>query len=419
MYEKYCMQCLESPLVIAYNISGDMMNEAVVRQTIGGSGIVQRLEEDKAAIMRHYADGKVAGAEKIDGALAISLDKSDDEITQTDDTAHTPYLTSGLLINVIAISSKGIYEALSLLPDEKTKAQYAAEVAYLKGDFIAVRDYFYTVSPDDSTYLCAANIAIVAAISLNDYALFEHIEQSIGRLSARAVTFSEAFAFQIPMAITAVSMSVPDMAPKWLKTGDFSCFPVETRPMLLYVRMKHLQNLGRFDDMLAQAQSVLMLCSRKNSFTLAELHLLLLCANACYLLNRIPEAKQYLEKAIRGAAPHEFTTPFAQLPPGGMMKIMEPLLMEESPLLHDVVMAQAESTVKNWRAFHERFARDHIALALTQPEYQLAVLLKEEKTYQQAADMLRMPVEKVRLAVSGIYKKLKISSRRELYRYIP
>ena len=390
----------------------------LICQTTGESGALQRSEKEKTAIMRNYADKKVTSAEKTDGALAVSLDKSDDEIAQTDDTAHTSYLTSGILINVIAISSKGIFGALSLLPDEKTKAQYAAEVAYLRGDFIAVRNYFHTVSPDDSTYLCAANIAIVAAVSLNDYALFEHIEESLSRLSARAVTFSEAFAFQIPMAITAVAMSVPEMAPKWLKTGDFSCFPVETRPMLLYLQVKHLQNLGRYDDMLAQAQSVLTLCARKNSFTLAELHLLLLCAHAYYLLNRIPEAKQYLEKAIQEAAPHGFTTPFAQLPPN-MIRMMEPLLMEASPLLHDVVMAQAESTFRNWSVFHEHFAKDHITLVLTRREYQLAVLLKEGKTYRQTADMLHMPVEKVRLAVSGIYKKLKITSRRELYRYIP
>ncbi|MEM5770449.1 MAG: hypothetical protein AAGU32_19510, partial [Bacillota bacterium] len=259
--------------------------------------------------------------------------------------------------------------------------------------------------------------AIAAAISLGDYDAYSEIETYLkGYVSADNAGMVSKFA-ELGLATAAVSAIAPNMAPGWLKEGDFSGLPAQAKPDALYLHSKYYQSLGNYEAMLSVAQTTLTFCASEQGITLSDIYLRVNCASACYSLERMEEAKRRLRDAMHIALPHGFITPFAESVTafGGLM---EQCLKQEFPDAHDAVIAQWERSWKNWIHFHNDFTKNNITLILTRREYHIAVLAAKRVPYADIAKRYQISIGRLKNIMLAIYGKLYISDRNELAKYI-
>ena len=301
--------------------------------------------------------------------------------------------------------------------EERTRLQYEAEIAYLKGDFQTAMACFRRAHGDDAARLRACPVAVAAAISLGDYLAYNEIDAYLKKC-AEAHKGSGAAAFaELGLATAAVSIIAPEMAPGWLKEGDFSALAPQARPNALYLRAKYFYSLRKYDAMLAVAQTALTLSAQPLGFTTTDIYLRVSCAVACHCLGRDDEAKRFLLEAMRICLPHGFLTPFAEVITalGGLL---EQCLELEFPACREAVLGQWKRTWKNWVSFHNQFTKDNITLILTLREYHLALLVAQRVPYAEIARKHGISVGRLKNIMLEIYEKLFISGRDELAQYV-
>ncbi|MDO5572474.1 MAG: helix-turn-helix domain-containing protein [bacterium] len=363
------------------------------------------------------------------------------------------YALYGILATSIPMPRKHADAVLETFEEEAFRRQYAAELSYFRGDFEAVKQYYRSIRIYDRMYLCAAHITLAAAMSTGDYELYEAImhtaelileyareqdektdtgvqENANGNPQTSRFTpkgkcnwkicnpYTEIkLAIDMLHALAAVSMLVPQMLPKWLDTNNFSEYPSEARGMLLYLRIKYLQTTNRFDEMLTTAQTVLTMRTNDDCFTSMELYSLLLCACANYRLENHPQTAQDLEHAIHIGMPNHLLTPFAELSMAVGGQLM-PMIRKEYPSQYTKLVQQMEQTWINWLSFHNQFAQANITLVLSPEEYQLALLIKERKSYPEIAKLMATPEKEIHKMMTSIYQKLCIRGKARLRKFI-
>ena len=387
------------------------MSYRSARETAAAWGVSDR------QIQRLLHDGRIPGARKFGGSWMIPADakKPGDPRRERRAPGDAPstYLACCLLSYVIPMPIDDADTVLPTLPDDKQRAQYAAELSYYRSDFDAVKRYYETVSPSDDTYLCASTIAIVAAMSTGDYELFSRVDRAVKALAANTASKATAASASIIPGLAAACQNAPELAPDWLRRGDFSGFPPESYPMLAFMYLKYMQSVGDAQGLLAAGRLALALWRREGYITSNEIYIMTLCACACYALDMQAEAERYLEDSIALCESFGFVSPLGEYSAwvGGLLELK---LKKSSPEFEARVLGHIRLTLKNWLFFHNGFAKGNASLALSAKEYQLALLLKEGKTYQQAAERLELSLGRVKNMVSVIYAKLGISKKSEL-----
>ena len=165
---------------------------------------------------------------------------------------------------------------------------------------------------------------------------------------------------------------------QWVQKGDFSRLLPEARPMGMYLSLKNLQGQRRYAELLCACKAAIALWEREDTFTILDIYLRMLCATACYELDRVDECDDHLLEAMKIALPNGFVTPFVQ----------------------------------SWMT--TGYTRENITTLLTQREYRVAQMIVAGSTYQNVADELYLSVGTVKKLVSSLYDKLMIHSRAEL-----
>lgn len=307
---------------------------------------------------------------------------------------------------------------LDAVTDRRLQLQYEGELAYLRGDFQRVMRCFSETEGDDAAKLRACPMAIAAAISMGDYSAYTQVDAYLRRCieANKGSRYIVAVAEQA-MATAFVSVVAPNMAPDWLKQGDFSDLAAGAIPDALYLRAKYFHCSGRIDAMLAVAQTALSVCAPQQGITLPNIYLRVTCAAAHHELGHADEAKRYLLGAMRIALPHGFITPFAEIVTsfGGLIELC---LEQAFPAYYNAVIGQWERTWKNWMAVHNQFTKDNITLMLTLREYHLASLVARRVPYAKIAKQYCISVGRLKNIMLEIYEKLFISSRDELAKYV-
>lgn len=81
---------------------------------------------------------------------------------------------------------------------------------------------------------------------MGDYPFYSAVDSDLKKaVQAHPGTVIAAYG-EMVLATVAVSSIAPNMAPDWLKTGDFGAFPVPLKPYTLYLRAKYLQQAAGF-----------------------------------------------------------------------------------------------------------------------------------------------------------------------------
>jgi DNA-binding CsgD family transcriptional regulator len=306
---------------------------------------------------------------------------------------------------------------LDTVREERLRLQYESELAYLRGDFARTMRCFQKTEGDDAARLRACPAAIAAAISLGDYQAYAEIDTYL-KSCVKANKGSDTAVFaELALATAAVSVIAPNMAPGWLKEGNFGALAPQARPDALYKRAKYFQCTGQYETSLAVAQTALTLSEPEQGIAFPGIYLRVTCAVACCYLGRMDEAERWLLEAMRISLPHGFITPFAEAVTalGGLV---ERCLEQEFPDCHSAVIGQWERTWKNWTTFHNQFTKDNITLMLSLREYHLALLVAQRVPYAKIAKQHCISVGRLKNIMLEIYEKLFISSRDELAKYV-
>ncbi len=378
-------------------------------------------------VQRLLAGGRIPSAKKYGQSWMIPLDAEKPSDPRRE-TALQKTLSSDLA-DLIAATTAPLPRddpdaVLNTVSAERQRLQYEGELYYLRGDFQRTLRCFRKTEGDDAARLRACPIAVAAAISMGDYAAYKEIETCLksfvnGRYECDIRAFAE-----LALATAAVSVIAPDMAPSWLKNGDFSAFATQALPDTLYLRAKYLNCIGNHEAALAVAQAALAVAQTALSLsvsgegmTLPDIYLRVTCALACYSLGRAEAARRWLLEAMSLALPHGFLTPFVEVVTafGGLI---EQCLEQDFPVWRDAILEQWKQTWKNWVTFHNQFTKDNITLVLSLREYHIALLASRRVPYAQIAKQYCISVGRLKNIVLEIYGKLLISGRDELSKYV-
>lgn len=300
---------------------------------------------------------------------------------------------------------------------ERIRRIHEGSLAYARGDFARTAHCFRQNEGDTAAQLCAAPLMIAAAISLGDYPLYAETEtflKDIVRTSGDAGV--SAFA-ELALAGGYLGAMAPNMVPEWLKAGDFSALPLPARPDAAYKRAKYFQCIGAYPSMLDVAQTALGLVQSAHEISFPATYLGLLCAAACFAMDRLDEAKRWLLDAMRDNLPHGFIAPIAEVMPlfGGLA---EQCLRAEYPAQYGAVTALWERAFANWLAFHNRFTKENITLILPLRDYEMALLAARGVPYAEIAKKYGVSPGRLQNIMQEICEKLYISSKKELSQYI-
>lgn len=290
-------------------------------------------------------------------------------------------------------------------------------MAYRRGDFAPALACWKNTKDTDEMKLTSACLGITAAMSKGDYETFDEILQFAGECMKQADNPFDKALLSLPEVLAAVCFVVPDMVPEWLKKEDFSLFPAEIVPFLLYLHSMHLRNIGDFKGVQITTKTQLILSTRKNTFSWLDLNNSLLCAWACLKLNDREQTKQYLLQAINLGLPYGIIMPFADYV-GLFGGLLEALVEEYYPQYKDSILALWGKSFPNWITFHNHFARKNITTILSSQEYQVAYLIANGSSYAEASRNMFLSVSRIKRILSGIYKRLDIQNRYQLGDFI-
>ena len=324
------------------------------------------------------------------------------------------YVINNMVVTVMSDNPDAVFDALT---DKRMRNFCEGAFSYARGDFTRTIYCYKQSEGDEAAKLCTSFYAIAAAISIGDYHFYTEIERFLKDIieadDCREVT---AIA-ELSLATAHLSAMAPNLIPDWLKEGDFSAIPLKIRLEAVFKRVQYLRCLGEYQSMLDIAQTALVFFDSPQEISHPCTYLKLMCAVACYALERQEEAEHWLLDTMKSNLPHGFITPFAELisPLGGLM---EKCLKQHFPMHYNKIIGQWNFTFKNWVIFHNRFTKDNITSILSLRDYQMAMMAVRGISNAKIAEQFNISVGRLKIIMSGIYGKLFIKNRKELAKYI-
>lgn len=366
-------------------------------------------------VQRLLRENRIPGAKKYSGAWLLPADAQkplDPRIARNRGKGTPPY-SFPTAIPLPRNNPDGALKTIS----GAYRALAAADLAYRRGDPEPAKECWKRTGCRDETKLSAASLATAAAISSGDYALYYEIDSFLKGCMAKASSDEARALLSLPETLASVSMAANDMTPNWLKRCDFSLFPIELTPFLLYLYMLHLRNTGEYAALLHTANTARLLCAQTHTFTWLDLYVLLLAAAASFGLGDEAQTTAYLCDALELGLPCGFIMPFADTL-GAFGGLSERLLSQRYPAQLAPINGLWSRSFKNWMHFHNRFTKENITTILTAQEYQAAHYLVRGATYAEAARCMNLSVGRIKNLLLDVYAKLHIQKKEQLKAFI-
>lgn len=300
---------------------------------------------------------------------------------------------------------------------EELQPLASAYYAYYRGQYEPAKRCWRETPKGAAAKLTAASLAMAAAMSTGDYALYDAIRSALKEEMEQAQTLYAKTLLSFPSAMAAVSMCAPAMVPDWLKRGDFAEFPADIRPHLLYLYLMYLRSTEHYDQLLVAAKIACFVCWSEETFSHLDIYFALLCAVAANALNDADTALCYIDRAAKLAVPRGFLAPLAEYLPG-LGGLIEAYLEREFPAELQTVLKLAPRLWKNWMDFHNKYTKDNITTILSPQEYHVALLLARGTSYRDAAQRLHLSQGRIRNIASDIYGKLYVRNKHEMAAFI-
>jgi len=367
-------------------------------------------------VQRLLADNRIPAAKRYGRTFAVPADakKPDDSRKEKQPPPQKSLADELLEINEAAADAYGPRDnpdaILDTTDNERYKILYIQALAYFRGDFEQVINIYNNTEKDDALKITLAGYAIAAVISTGNYPLYKEIETYLKNMAkGNEGTFVSTVVEQL-FASVYVSVLAPNMAPDWLKTGNFPALPKRMMISVFHKRAQYLMSVRNYEAMLAVTQTAIAVYDIENEMSASIVYLWVLRVVACVLLNREDEARRYLSDAVNILFPAGLITPFAEyLSVFG--HLLKPLAEQKFPKQYDAAAKQWQRTVPNWYDFHNKFTKEHITLVLSLRDYQIAWWSANGASYAQIGEMLHISEGRVKNLLDEICEKLFITGR--------
>lgn len=367
-------------------------------------------------VQRLLAEKRIGGARKMGGVWLIPA-QAKKPIDPRKARKQADYRQSAYILFTTTPLPKGDVETAVASMEQPYRALAEADIAYRRGNPEPAKEFWRHTGFGSALKLSAASLATVAAISSGDYALYDEIAGFLKERAAKENSAEKKALLSLPGVLAAVGMVARNMAPQWLKSCDFSLFPPELTPFLLYLHAMHLRAVSDFASLLSVARATYLLCEKENTFTWLDIYLLLLSAIASYGMGDENGAETYLSKALDLGIPCGFIMPFADSLSefGGLL---EKLIIRKYPKLLAPITALWKTSFANWIHFHNTFTKENITTILTSQEYQAARLISHGATYREAARRMNLSVGRFNNVILEVYSKLYIQKKNQLRDFV-
>lgn len=300
---------------------------------------------------------------------------------------------------------------------EEVQPLAEAYYAYYRGEYELAKRCWRETPKGADAKLTAASLAMAATMSTGDYALYDEIHSMLQAEMEQAQSSYAKMLLSLPSTMAAVSMCAPAMVPDWLKSGDFTDFPADIRPHLLYLYLMYLRSTEHYDQLLVAAKIACSVYWSEETFSHLDIYFALLCAVAANALNDADTAQHCIDRVAKLAIPRGFLAPFAEYLPG-LGGLMETYLEQEFPAELRTVLKLAPQLWKSWMDFHNKYTKDNITTILSPQEYHVALLLARGTSYRDAAERLHLSQGRIRNIASDIYGKLYVRNKHEMAAFI-
>lgn len=364
--------------------------------------------------------GRVAGARKYGNVwmLPSNAQKPDDPRRERKQagTRRPEYNGSGLLTMASVSMPTGAPVLPENLGEPEQRQQIMLEFAFLRGNLAAAARAFELTGRGSGMSLCAVTLTMAAASRTDDWQRFCEADEFSDSVY-RAGSERDRKLAEVALSTALLSQFATELAPPWILNGNFSYVPVEARPMSVYLYAKSLQARKHSNEIIGVCKTARALWARDESFTMLDVYLSLLLAAACRAKDDAAGCRRALDQAAEMAIPYGFIAPFAeyrQLMP----EEMDEVLRAWKPALVGPVHELGEQIWENWNRFHTRFIRNHMEHLLTPPERRASYLVAKGASYRDAAQEMGLAVAEVKLLLASVYKKLYISDRADLARFM-
>jgi len=306
---------------------------------------------------------------------------------------------------------------LDSIKEERLRLHYENNLDYLRGDYERILLRFQETGDDDASKLLASLVTMSAAMSLGNYDSYREIESYLlSILSVDAGADATAVA-ELSLNAAYIYASAHTLVADWLKRGDFTALPPLLRTTGAFCRARYCLCLGKYERALDIAQTALISYDTKHEITNCDIYLQDICVKACYALNRIDEARQYLSVLGNACLPHGFITPFVEARPF-FGSLLEQHLELNFPELQDVILRRWQRIAPNWVMFHNQFMKDNIPFVLSAREVEIAQLVARGKTRTEIAKRFYISTGRLNQIINKIYGKLSIQKKDELAKYL-
>lgn len=191
--------------------------------------------------------------------------------------------------------------------------------------------------------------------------------------------------------------------------------PMGIRLIALYATAHQHYLNGEYGEAVGVAKTALNL--KNGIYPVGETYLNLVLAMSYLNQKNSEQANKHFLAALELAKPEKFYQPFAEHHGllGGMVEIH---LRKDQPKAFDAITEQVYRFAKAWRDIHNPHNNARVTDMLTTTEFTIAMLASKGWSNEQIAGHLSVSVTTVKTHMRRTYKKLGITSRKELNSYM-
>ena len=356
-------------------------------------------------------EGRIPGATKLGRSWAIPSDaKKPADLRNREDTErsageypHVPHLYCYLPLPRGNADLAG-----QSLKNETERTMLRAELAKLRGDFATAERLCRQIPAGSPIKVCASALLAECAIDTGNYP--QYVKANGYLMGAHGG--GEESAAQTALLSIRMSMLISGEEHK-LTSESFAQLPVEVRPLIVYLHLKNLQSELEFSRMVDVSEAALALILRKDTYTVLEVYIFLLCAVGHFGLKEKEEARRYISRAMDIALPDGIIMPFVEFLAdcGGFI---EQCVEEKFPEYSKLILDKWNEVWENWISFRNSYINGAQMAILPLRECQIAMFIANGATYDETASHFGLSLGRIRNLTSSIYGKLNVSSRSEL-----
>ena len=307
-------------------------------------------------------------------------------------------------------------DAVESFPTENQRAIARAELAYFQGRAEDAIEFAkpYLDASDDGMRCSACLLSVYSNLSLGKIA---EAKFSLGRLEepAKSASIPASYACACFTRDAALSLLHLNDKPVEIPAQVASELSVGVRMFYAYVKAHQAYLDGKYGYSLGLAESALSLAPR--TYPIPAIYLHLVSCMDCMSLRDIEHAKRHFMDVWELSAPDHFVEGVAEHH-GLLGGLIETCVKPVDPETYNRIIEITYRFSAGWRRIHNPRRSEEVADNLTTTEFSIAMLVNRGWTMRQVASFLEISENTVKTHMKSVYKKLGISKKSELSRFM-